>query len=363
MSEIGKEERRTFLQQLAEAGGRAVADNIRARVESVEVGGRTVPVVLPEAGLGNCYVCSLRAQYGDYACYEIDARKLGFFGDVFKGLVRILDGVLAVAGGDKVVFVNNWLLSTNLYESGLEDDLEVLLTDIEKRFPGRAIVFRSLTPCFNGSLMERLKKRGFKRVCSREIYILDTREGLHSKRSDFRRDEALLEESGLEVVGPEAFQESDLPRARELYQSLYLEKYSRLNPQFTQWFFEEGWRSGFLKFVGLKDGELLIGVVGYTRAGSVITAPILGYDTGSEVRGGVYRMLTLLLTREGERLGCVIHRSSGAARFKQSRGAEAALEYSSVYWGHLPWWRRWGWSLWVRAVNAVVGFALKRVER
>ncbi len=341
--------------------GRLVA-NVAAEIRAIRGSGFVLPLVSPDSGKRNCYVCSFRSHFGDYARYEIDVRELGFLGGALKGCLVGLEGLMRFAKSEHCVFVNNWLLSTNIYPSGLEDWVSEIRDRVLQVEPQRAIVFRSLNPRSNAALVRALGRNGFLAICSREIYLLDTKQGTHRKCCNFRKDLRFFDASDLEVVRQEAFSDADLICAHRLYGKLYLEKYTQLNPHFTLAMFQEGVKCGFLDLLGLKwEGEL-VGVLGYYRCEDWITAPILGYDTDLPRSLGLYRMLTLLLTLEGERLGCAVHRSSGAAQFKRSRGAVREREYSYVYVEHLSWWRRAAWKLLAGVVNRVAKFSLQRIE-
>lgn len=351
-----------YLKRLEKEGVAAMVSNIIGEVSEYAGGDFVLPIVVPDSSTGNCYVCSFRSHFGDYACYEIEVRNLGVLGCVLKGCVRGLQGLMRLADSERSVFVNNWLLSTNLYPRGVENHVKAIRDQLLSEMPGRAIVFRSLNQSSNLALIESLRSIGFQPICSREIYLLDTRDGDHRRRSNVREDLKLLESSGFEIVRGDGFSKNDLVRARELYGKLYLEKYSSLNPQFTQRMFEAAHETGFLNFVGMRSRGELVGVVAYYRSDGWITAPILGYDTDLPQTLGLYRLLTVLLTLEGERLGCQIHRSSGAAAFKLSRGAKREVEYSYIYVEHLSWVRRLAWKLFMGIVNRVSAFSLKRID-
>ncbi|MDQ8181349.1 hypothetical protein [Pelagicoccus sp. SDUM812005] len=358
----GEEAWSEFLERLSERGAPAYVANLKAEVRSLEVGSLRLSIVYPERGYANCYVGSVRAQYVDYARYEIDSRKLGILGTILKGFLKGVDALMRLAASERTVFVNNRLLSTNLYPAGVERELAAIRDRLLGEGGERAILFRSLAGSCNAALIAALREAGFRALASREVYLLDTSSGEHRRRSNFLKDLALLEGSGLERVPGSQFSSADFDRARELYGKLYLEKYTALNPRFTEAFLREGVETGFLQLVGLRGEKGLLGVLGYYRCGDWITAPILGYDTELPVELGLYRQLTALLTLEGERLGCRIHRSSGAAAFKRSRGAKREIEYSYVYVEHLPWWRRWAWRTFLALVNRVGRFALDRID-
>lgn len=351
-----------YLKNMGAIGAKHFVTNVSAKIQAIQGNGFCLPVVIPDTRERNCYVCSFKSHFGDYARHEIEARKLGAIGSSLKLCLLALMVIMRVARSEESVFVNNWLLSTNLYPDGVGDSVGDILDQILKAEPKRAVVFRSLNYRCNSALIDSLSKNGFNPICSREIYLLDTRSKKHRKRSDFRNDLKLFELSGLEIVEGKDFRSEDFNRTLYLYRKLYLEKYTNLNPQFSSEMLCECVRSGFLKLLGLKSQGELVGVLGYYRCNGWITAPILGYETDIPKSVGLYRMLTLLLTLEGERLGCQIHRSSGVASFKISRGAQREVEYSYVYFDHLTFHRRWAWKLFSFLVNRISAISLRYIE-
>jgi len=51
------------------------------------------------------------------------------------------------------VMVNNWLLSTNLYPPSSNETLEAISRFLIERFPKHAIVYRSVNPILNESML------------------------------------------------------------------------------------------------------------------------------------------------------------------------------------------------------------------
>ncbi|HEY9599812.1 MAG TPA: GNAT family N-acetyltransferase, partial [Cyanophyceae cyanobacterium] len=68
---------------------------------------------------------------------------------------------------------------------------------------------------------------------------------------------------------------------------------------------------------------------------------------------GLYRMLSAQLTLEATKRGFILHQSSGAASFKRFRGFVGTIEYSAVFYQHLPFWRQLVWRLLGLLVNKI----------
>lgn len=61
--------------------------------------------------------------------------------------------------------------------------------------------------------------------------------GRKQKMANMRKRYGLLEQHGYEVLEGKQLTDEDIPRLLELYNALYLQKYSMYNPQFNERFF------------------------------------------------------------------------------------------------------------------------------
>ena len=76
-----------------------------------------------------------------------------------------------------------------------------------------------------------------------------------------------------------------------------------------------------------------------------MTTPLLGYDTSAPEEAGLYRTLTIMISRVARERGLLLNCSGGVGDFKRKRGAVTHIEYNAVYTRHLPWWRRVPWNV------------------
>lgn len=84
----------------------------------------------------------------------------------------------------------------------------------------------------------------------------------------------------------------------------------------------------------------------WTTGARYLTKVMGAYDRTLPQKAGLYRMQFLHpVVHIAEPAGLPINLSSGAALFKQLRGATEALEYDAVWDDHLPAWRRLAWRL------------------
>ncbi|MBV9791835.1 MAG: GNAT family N-acetyltransferase, partial [Chloroflexi bacterium] len=258
--------------------------------------------------------------------------------DAFKPLLRW-------SRFERVVYVNNWLLSTNLYPPLDPATIQEIRDELIRRFPQHVIIFRSVNERLNAPLLHDLIALRFRPVFSRQVYIIDpaTEQQLYRKRKSIRRDILLSKRSEYQWLSAEQLGPSDSERLAELYADLYLHKYSFDNPQFNAAFVTAALHDGWLRIWALAHNGRIDGVLGYVERHGVMTTPLLGYDRAVSAKAGLYRLLSLKLLEEAEQHGFVLHLSSGAADFKRHRGGQPAIEYNLVYDRHcarrqrLPW--------------------------
>ncbi len=307
-----------------------------------------LPVTLNEQEYTNSYVCSPYAHYVIYAQEELVLLSQAWLRVALALLIRGFGGLCKLSRINRVVHVNNWLLSTNLYPELSGEQIEAVLTFLRQRFPRHAIVFRSLNDANHASLLAHLRRHRCEMVPSRQVYLMRPSDpsSLRAKaRWLLKRDLTLLERQGYEVVQAHDLSEHDLPRLVELYNALYLEKYSTNNPMFTEAFLRLALSRQTLHLVALRKAQRIDAVLGYFCRNGLMTTPVFGYDTAMTQETGLYRMLSAVLWHIAQEKRLLLHSSSGAARFKRNRGAVPAIEYSAVYARHLPWQRRLCWHI------------------
>jgi hypothetical protein len=211
------------------------------------------------------------------------------------------------------------------------------LEEARQRWPQHAIWFRSLNCRYNPDWLAQLSNLGFDLVPSRQVYLYDRINFDVRLHANLRRDVKLMRARRHDVVEAGTWSAADFARAAELYEKLYIKKYSRLNPHYGGDFLFDWHAAGLLNLIGYRgeSGELEA-VVGMFECERTISAPIVGYDTGSPPRRGLYRLLMASVFEAAASSGQRINLSAGAAEFKRLRGGIATIEYSAVYTKHLP---------------------------
>lgn len=360
-TEEGRYARAWLLPFMREGADRYI-DNVQTRVMALAIDDLVLPVTVNDGEYDNSYVVSPYTHYVSYAAEELKELRSP---RLERGLAAILQGIgslLRIGRINRAVIVNNWMLSTNLYPELKREQAERITAFLADRFPHHAILFRSVNPHDHPELYRALGDGGYRMAASRQVYLLDAGEtGAQNSKARWliKRDERLIASQGYEIVRHEELTMADIPRITALYQALYLDKYSRYNPQFNERFFALALRERTLCLIALRKEGRLDAVLGYFSRSGVMTTPVFGYDTSLPRETGLYRMLSAVLIREAQRLGMWLNESSGAAEFKRNRGAVGHFEYTAAYTRHLPPWRRGCWLVLAGLANRV-GMPLMR---
>ncbi len=350
----GLTQKTALLLAMGEASGGALIDNLETAISAMPTSLGDLPVTRNDGARPTCYVCCPTVAYVDYALAELrhfTARPL--LSLALYALVNLSRPVLWASRVDRHIQPNNWLLATNPVPDLPASEVQAITGALVEQHPGHAIVWRSLNAISDADKFSRFRSAGYDLFPARQVYLFDCRTAPPPAHRDQRRDAALLDRGDYDIVGPETITAADAPRIAELYRKLYLDKYTRLNPQYSASFIEVAHRGGLIAFHGLRRDGRLDGVVGFFDAGDVMTAPLVGYDTALPPELGLYRRLMALATRRARARNQLFNMSAGAAGFKRNRGGMPAIEYAAVYTRHLP--------VGQRAASWIVRTVLERV--
>lgn len=341
----------------------AFAGNLATRSELLRAGELTMPAAVNDGEPDNAWVCSPLTTYYRYALEEMQRNLHPLLSKPLALLCHACGHALERARIDRAVALNNWLLSTNLYPPLQLQPLGRLVDAALQRWPRHALWFRSLNAEQNGDWLEALRALGFVLIPSRQVYLFGDLHAVVRQHENLKRDLRLLRETPLQYVDQPVLCDEDYVRIADLYGRLYLEKYSRLNPQYSPRFMQRWHQAGLLKFKLFRDADnTLQAVVGMFRQGSTITAPIVGYNTDLPRSLGLYRLLMASVFEEAMATGATVNLSAGAAHFKRLRGGKPAIEYSAVFARHLPVCARHAISL-LRLLATSIGVAaIKQCE-
>ncbi|MFG1498369.1 GNAT family N-acetyltransferase [Saccharospirillum sp. HFRX-1] len=336
------EQNRRFFEQMQQPG---LIRNLQTDFILYSQDSVLVPTSVNEAHPDNCWVVSPLTQIIGYAQDELP--KIGSV--IVRALSRLLIAVLAIplrlARLDRLQVFNNQCLSTNLYADEWQRvNLCQLRQQALQKYPDHTLMLRSLNDIQNANIIHQAKRDGWRPIVTRQVYLYQDR-ALWWARHNARMDDRLLQQSGwrFQLLDPD--NSAQMARAEQLYNQLYLEKYSRHNVQFSADWLRTFSATGLIELYGLFYQEELLGVAGLYGVDQTITAPVIGYDTERPMRLALYRRLIAFVIRYAMDHQLTLNLSAGSPDFKRRRGGVAAIEYSYVYVRHLGLYRRAVWWL------------------
>lgn len=349
--------------------GAPTIGNVKTRMMLLDTGSLLIPVTVNDGceRTDNSYVVSPLTTYTGYAGFEIAQLDRPWLTWPLTALTKGVGGLLKRARIDRIVQVNNWLLSTNLYPPGWDGaDLPAITAHLMERYPDHTLGFRSLNRQSNAGLIAQLEALGYLAIPSRQVYLFDGIAGRDAdflRRRDTRKDARLLAKMSYEQVPGAALADSDYPRLEHLYNLLYLDKYCPLNPHFSAEWMRAGQRDGWLALTALRTSEGRIdAVLGWFSDERVMTTPVVGYDTSQSQKVGLYRLISQISLEEAARRRILLNKSAGAAHFKRLRGGRPEIEYSFVYVDHLPASRQRAWHLLGRLLHGIGVPIMKKLK-
>jgi len=335
---------RTYLTPIISQGATRYVGNVKTETMVVVAGDVVLPVTVNDAEYDNSYVCSPFTHYISYAREELRTLKNPRLERALAVMIDTLGGLLKAARINRTVMVNNWFLSTNLYAGGVAPAVDAITDQLRARYPDHAICFRSVDDHSNPDLVWALRRNRYQLLAGRQVYIVERGDPRVKQNRSWKRDLKLYKEVAADVVDHDQITPADYPRIVELYNALYLDKYSTHNPNFTEAWVAHTHQSRTLHLMGVRQDGRLNGILGYFLRNGFMTTPLFGYDTSLPVKAGLYRILMTAQQFEAEKRGVVLHQSAGAAEFKRSRGAWPHLEYNAVLYDHLSPLRRAPWA-------------------
>ncbi len=317
-----------YLIPLIENGVEKYFDNIQGEMKILCIDNTwLLPVFIPATNYRNAYVASVYSHYISYCLDELGELKSKTLQLASKLILCVLGGILKAVDIDKTVYINNWLLSTNLYTDLPTECYKPVTEFISRVHKGYTVIWNSINQRTTADAYQELKRQGYLFLPSRSVYILDRFEGFpRSIRREIRWDTKLLHDC--EFGFEDAICASDI---LALYNNLYIKKYSHYNPKFTSEYIAFTQERSLINYLPLiaTDGKAA-GIIGYFSRKGVMTTPILGYDFSYDKSVGLYRRLSIKLFYEAKENGQILHCSSGVGRFKMARGSERFWEYRVV---------------------------------
>lgn len=351
---------RRCLTSMMKQGISTYIKNVRTDLRVLIYGQLALPVTINESEYDNSYVCSPYSYFISYARDSLSLVTKKWASHGIRALLWGAEKLFRRYQINKVVIVNNWFYSTNLYPCLQPQQITEIVDYLKQQFPGYAIVFRSIDPYTSPTCYQCLQKLGFTYIASRQIYFIAPWETTLFESRLFKSDLKLLNNSGYDIIDGDQLTEQDFPRLIQLYRELYIEKFSALNPQFTEEFIRLALKEKILHFKALKKEGRIDGVVGFVERNGEMFCPFFGYDLSVPSQVALYRLLSTLLMLESDRRHLLFHQSSGASMFKKIRKAQSCIEYTAVDYRHLPLKRQIPWMILEKMCNSLGVIFMKR---
>ena len=320
---------RAYLTSMGTSVSARVA-NVDTRWLALRSGERVLPITVNDRRTDS-YVCSPSVAYVDYARRESEL--VGVDSPLSRTALSAAGAMLRAARIDRVVHVDNWLLSTNLHGRWDGQDLPAIRAHLAERFPDHLLAIRSVDDWSSPALATAVRADGWAMIPSRQIWVVDDLARDWVPRNAYGNDRRLLANSGL-AIGPAT--PDDAERIADLYRQLYIGKYSALNPVFTPRWIAETMASGLIDYrVARHESGRAMSVAGLLARGGVATPPVVGYDRAWPQSAGLYRIASWMFMAMAMERGLRLHGSAGAAHFKRLRGARGVIEYWAMDARHL----------------------------
>jgi len=321
--------------------------NIQTEIRLLELESVVLPMTINNEEYENSYVCSPFTHYVSYAKEELWELKNPLAEKILLPFINLMGVWFKKCKINKVVIVNNWLLSTNLYYPLSTEEIKEITILLKKTFPEHLIMFRSLNNYLHKELIQAAQDVGYKTTFSRSVYLYKPNvmnQLTRKEKKDIKNDLRLLKNSGYTIVNNKSISDEEISTIFDLYNQLYIDKYSNKNPMFSHLYYKNGIEHDLFQFRALKQNNKIEAVLGYFVRNGVATAPIFGYNMTLDKKEGLYRLLSIIFLEECLEKNLILHASAGAGQFKRNRGAQQELEYSLIYYKHLPRKRRFIWN-------------------
>ena len=336
---------KTYLSPFYEQGVTNMMHNVHTDIGVLIIDDIALPFSIGARGHRCSYVCSPQSQYVEYAKEELFLLKSNTLKVISCFFIYGLQHVCSWGQLDTVIIINNWLLSTNPYPDLKKDHISTIIEHIQRTYPHHTIMFRSIDLGLRAHMHTMFVEKDFRMILSRRVHILFGNNEHVWKKKDIKKDIRLQHKTPYTHLQHDDLKPSDFERIKELYDKLYIDKYSDLNPQFSVAYLRHLWQEKIWTFTAFEKEGRIDSVCATFDTGAFQIGPLIGYDTRIPQKEGLYRLAYMDMIAPAQKSQQNVHCSAGVALYKQQRGAESFFEYSAVYIDHLPWYRRLPWKL------------------
>jgi hypothetical protein len=349
-TEEGNYAKNYFIPLLKE-GVQSYIENVKTDLSILKVNEFILPITINDEEYENSFICSPYTQYISSGFLFIDTLKNKLLKNTLNTLVKIFGKVLRFGKINRVITVNNWLMTANPPLIIDDQTLEILKDYLIQHFPYHAILFRSVVKKTCEHSFNALKNQKFHLLATRLVYITQASNEKIFKTRIFKSDLKFFKESHYDILKASDIPNTDIPKIQELYNALYIKKHSQYNPQYNLRFVKHVFDNEVFHFQALKHNNSLKGVIGYfCHKGSMISS-FFGYDPSTSEQG-IYRLLSTMLMLEAQKKSFPYYQGAGGSFYKKIRKAEGHLEYTAIYSRHLSIKRRFIWQILKISLNS-----------
>lgn len=335
----------SYLVPMVKNGPKYYIDNVNTALFAMTVGEHVLPVTVNSGYEENSYVCSPYAHFVEFGLVKMRSMVNPVVKASMTCILNMLGKLLKIGKVDKIVFVNNWLLSTDIHPPLNFREIQGIFTYLKNRFPHHVVAFRSVNPFKDPLWPAHFQRCGCRLIAGKKAFYFDAADpGLRKSRM-FKSDLKILRESEYSVLEGEHISEEHVQRLADLYQSLYIDKHSPISPKLNHRFFEMVLKNRVFKVKALQRNGKIDALAGYFISHKMMYAPLFGYDTTLPQRLGLYRQISTVINLQALEDKVLLNQSSGAGDYKKLRCAKGSMDYFAVYSRHLPMGRRSIWKV------------------
>ena len=336
-----------YLKELVKNEINYYIDNVSAEMKLLCFEKQIIPLVFSKNQNNDSLLTSICTHYIKYIIDEFKTIKCKPTKFVLKFIFLLLNIFFKSFNVDKVIYVNQYLLSTNFHQVDIPYDK--ITEFLKNKFPDYAIVIKNVNTTFYSELKNKLTKINYNFIISRQIFIYDKNNLNAYFRNKINREFRIAEKQNIDIKDEIVYKEGII---KNLYEQLYLNKYSFYNPQYNANYFKLVQNTDFLKFKFLEKNEKLVGFTSFYNKNNNFLVPMLGYDMSMK---NIYSLLNYLSYQESNKFNM----SAGVGEFKMQRGAYPEIEYLAIYYKHLSLYRKLGYKLLEKSVNMIIPIMCK----
>ena len=167
----GDDPARRYIEGIAAKGVEKMVANVRTGWRALRSGERIFPLTVNDGEVGDSYVCLPHSAYILYARQELELVDVGALAPVMRVLIALFDKLLRAAAINRIVHVDNWLLSTNLHGDWKGEDLPAIRAALVALYPDHIIAIRSLDRWSCPNLLAACDRDQWLRIASRQIWV------------------------------------------------------------------------------------------------------------------------------------------------------------------------------------------------